>query len=265
MKGILSLSLCVSAFVAITFVPSMSRAESIVLDDTSTVFDGGIFGAAGCNPEFPLIACQFFNMGGQPVFSVGKTGAHISTAWRALMGFDLSAASGIESRDVDSAVLTLTAVNVTNSDSLLYIGFQSLNYDVIEGDCEGFTEATDSSFTWSARIFKEFVDTVLWQSGGAKGSEDREDSIYAVSPPMGDVGAYRIDVTDLIQHWLDSTATRRWCVLGDTVQLAGGRALARKMFHSSEGVVPSGRPKLEIFYHSSGLKRSGILSGGLLK
>jgi len=253
------------AFAGMVLMPLMSRAETIVLDDTTSVFDGAIYGAIGCSPEFPGASCEYFNMGGQALFWIGKTAAHVSTCWRTLMGFDLSDAINIASSEIDSSILTLTVQSAEEADSLLYIGFQSLNYDVIEGDCPGFTYAEDSSFTWSARIFKADVDTVLWQTPGVKGSEDREDSIYAVSPPIGGAGSYRIDVTGLVRYWLDSTATIRWCVLADTVQLAGGRGVANKVFRSSESIFESSRPKLEIFYRSSGLRRGDVLSGGLLK
>ncbi|MBU2626465.1 MAG: hypothetical protein KKG33_12970 [candidate division Zixibacteria bacterium] len=240
-------------------------ADSLVLDDTATVFDGAIYGSVGCNSEFPDLNCAFYNMGGQITFSVGKSAAHISTVWRSLMGFDLAELYDGGISDIDSAILTLKALFATSADSVLYLGFQSLNYDVIEGNCAVSMPPNDSSFTWSARIFKDEVDTVLWQIAGAKGSDDREDSVYAISPPITGADSYRIDLTGLVRHWLDSTATRRWCVLGDTVSLAGGRAFAKKVFSSSESSTASNRPKLEIFYPTVGLQRSDIMSGGLLK
>jgi len=241
-------------------------ADSLVLDDTATVFDGAMYGSSGCDAELPDVSCAFFNMGGQATFSVGKSAAHISTVWRSMIGFDLAELYNGGISDIDSAILTLKALYVTNVDSVLYLGFQSLNYDVIEGNCAVFMNATDSSFTWLARIFKDEVDTVLWQIGGAKGSDDREDSTYAVSSAITGLGSYRIDLTALVRHWLDSAATKRWCVLGDTVSLAGGRAYAKKVFYSSESGTPSNRPKLEIFYPSAGsVRRGNVLSGGLLK
>lgn len=243
-----------------------TMAETLTLDDTLTVFDGSIFGGIGCDGEFPTASCTFFNMGGFSYFDVGKNLVHRSTEYRSLMGFDFSDLPDHDSIEIDSAILTLNVMYVPDADSILHIGFRSLKHDVIEGTAQVYRKATDSSFTWSARIFMVGVDTVAWQVAGAGGAEDREDSIFAVSPGIGNPGTYSIDMTGLITHWMDSSATVRWCLLADTSAVA--RPYARKVFWSSECATESDRPKLEIFYQGPGTSerpRHNVLTGGLLK
>jgi hypothetical protein len=107
---------------------------------------------------------------------------------------------------------------------------------------------------------------VAWQIAGAGGADDREDSIYAVSPGIESPGTYSVDMTGLITYWMDSSATVRWCLLADTCTFA--RPYARKVFYSSEYSTESDRPKLEIFYQGPGTSerpRHNALTGGLLK
>ncbi len=244
---------------------STASASVLILDDTLTVFDGEMYGGNGCNSEMPTVNCQYFNRGGAWIFQVGKTATHISTAYRTLMGFDFSDLPDHNNIIIDSAILRLVVYDVVEEDSVLYIGFQSLKYDVIEGWISDYAKPSDSSFTWSARIFKLNADTVLWQQGGAEGDDDREDSILAVSPPIDTAGIYRIEVTNMIKYWMDSSATVRWCVLADTVTLGGGRASARKTFLSSEYYITADKPRLEIYYKATGRRRENLLSGGLVK
>jgi hypothetical protein len=243
---------------------STATGDSIVLDDTMSVFDGEMHGSTGCNPELPLSDCRFFNRGGALTLKVGKGAAHISTVYRSLMGFDVSGLVSGSGLLLDSAILTLTVVDAVASDSTLMLGFQSLKYDVIEGNISGYAKPVDSSFTWMARILKNNADTVLWQQPGAAGNEDREDQYYAVESVYGE-GTYSIDITALVEHWLDSTAAVRWCVISDTVSLAGGRAFARKEFWSSEAPDSAVRPKLELFLRGSDRRRRQTLSGGIIK
>jgi hypothetical protein len=243
-----------------------AMAETLTLDDTLTVFDGSMFGGNGCDGEFPTTSCKYYNMGGFSYFDVGKNLVHGSTEYRSLMGFDLSDLPDHDAIEIDSAILTLKVMYVTNADSALHVGFQSLKHDVIEGTAQVYRNATDSSFTWSARIFMEGVDTIAWQMPGADGAEDREDSIYAVSSGISSPGTYTIDLTGLITHWMDSSATVRWCLLADTCAVA--RPYARKVFYSSECSTESNRPRLKIFYQSPGSSerpRLNALTGGLLK
>ncbi len=254
------------ACVLMTAACGTALAESIVLDDTLTVFDGSIFGGNGCDGEFPLASCKYYNMGGFAVFDVGKNIRHGSSEWRTLLGFDISGLSNCGDIQIDSAILTLTVCYAVDPDSILYIGVRSLKFSVIEGTAQAYRNADDSSFTWSARIFKDEVDTVSWQVAGVNGAEDREDSIYAVSPGMGSAGVYRIDMTGLLRHWIDSSATERWCLLADSSEVAA--PYARKIFHSSECSIQSQRPKLEIFYTNPGQAdrcRHNVLAGGLLR
>jgi hypothetical protein len=244
----------------------MAMAETLTLHDTLTVFDGSIFGGNGCDGEFPFTSCKYYNMGGFSYFDVGKNVVHGSSEYRSIMGFDFSDMPDHDSIEIDSAILTLNVMYAAVSDSLLHIGFRSLKHDVIEGTAQVYRTATDSSFTWSARIFMEGVDTVAWQIPGAGGAEDREDSIYAVSPGIGSPGTYRLDITELITHWMDSSTTVRWCLLADTCAVA--RPYARKVFYSSEYSTESDRPKLEVFYQGPGTSerpRHNTLTGGLLK
>ena len=220
-------------------------AETFTLQDTLTVFDGQMYGATGCDSEFPLRNCQFINMGGLDYFNVGKNAAHVSTVYRSLMGFNFSGLSNHQSIEIDSAILTLVCIVVARADSVLNLGIQALRHGVYEGYTASYIEMDDSSFTWKASLFAVGIDTILWQTAGVKGDNDRDPTYYTASTPITTTGTYRIDVTDLVGHWFDSSATERWCVLGDTVALAGGKAYAKKAFWSSEGDVP---PKLEIFY-----------------
>jgi len=261
------MSIVFAACLAIScvFAHGSVNAEVLILDDTLTVFDGEMYGASGCDSEIPQSDCKYFNMGGMATFRVGKTAAHVSTAYRALMGFDLSDLPDHSCVQLDSAILVLTAFYVAEGDSVLNAGFQSLLYDVIEGANASFAKARDSSFTWAARIFKNNSDTIAWQVSGAKGSEDREDSIYSVSGDLSGTGSYRIDLSNLVDHWLDSSATERWCVLSDTMTTAGGRAFAMKHFWSSEASDSTHRPRLEIYYRTDGRRRSETFSGGILR
>ena len=182
------------------------------------------------------------------------------------MGFDLSGLPDHGSIEIDSAILTLTMLYALEVDTIVNIGFRSLKYNLIEGTSQVYKNATDSSFTWSARIFMDNVDTVSWQIDGVGGAEDREDSIYSVSPGIGGSGVYRVDVTGLVAHWMDSSATERWCLLADTCAVA--KSYGRKVFSSSENSAESSRPELEIFYHSLDIDerwRYHALSGGLLR
>lgn len=243
---------------------TLASAETLVLDDTNTVFDGSMFGGNGCDGEFPMSSCKYYNFGGFSTFDVGKNLTHGSTEWRSLMGFDFSGLPDQSQIMIDSAILTLTACIATEPDSVLHIGFRSLKHDVIEGNAQTYGNATDSSFTWAARIFKDNADTVDWQIPGAGGGEDREDSIFAISPGIEYAAEYRVNLTELMQYWMDSTATCRWCLLSDTASNA--KPYARKLFWSSECSTPSQRPKLEIFYRCmTGRQRGNILKGGLLK
>lgn len=254
-----------SACCAVILLTFPAVAETLVLNDTLTVFDGEMYGSTGCDSEFPARNCQFLNRGGADFFTVGKRAAHVSTVWRSLMGFDFSDLPNHELVELDSVILTLKCIVVSQSDTVLHLGFQSLKHNVIEGFITGYMEWTDSSFTWSARSFALNIDTVLWQTGGVKGDDDREATYYTASTPIDTVGTYRIDLTGLFEHWLDSSATERWCVLGDTIALAGGRPYARKAFWSSETTTPADRPKLEIFYKTTGRRHEHVLSGGILK
>lgn len=226
-------------------IPLAMFAETLTLQDTLTVFDGQMYGTTGCDPEFPLRNCQYINMGGFNYFYVGKTFAHRSTAYRTLMGFDFSALPDHETIQIDSAILTLVCIVVQRADSVLNLGFQSLRHGVYEGYQDAFNETNDSSFTWKASLFAKDIDTTLWQVAGVKGDDDRDPTYYTASTPITSTGTYRIDLTGLVEHWMDSSATERWCVLGDTIALADGKAYAKKAFWSSEGDDPV---KLEIFY-----------------
>ena len=243
-----------------------TTGEVLVLDDTMTVFDGSIFGGNGCDGEFPLASCKYYNMGGFSVFDVGKNVRHGSSEWRSLMGFDLSGLPDHNGIVIDSATLTLTVLHAVDADSTLYMGFRSLKCNVIEGSSQTYRNAVDSSFTWSARIFMDDIDTVRWQIDGAGGTDDREDSVRAVSPAIGGAGVCRVDMTELLRHWMDSSATERWCLLADTCSVP--RTYARKIFCSSEHATAGKRPKLEIFHRSpdpTERPRRNLLSGGLLK
>ena len=258
--------IALAAYAILTASFCTASTECLVLDDTLTVFDGSMFGGNGCDGEFPLASCKYYNMGGFPVFDIGKTIRHGSSEWRSLVGFDVGGLPDHGCIQIDSAILTLTVYHAINPDSILYIGVRSLNHKVIEGTAESYRNADDSSFTWSARIFRDDADTVAWQSAGAGGPEDREDSIYAVSAGIGGAGICRIDMTGLIRHWIDSSATERWCLLADTAVVAA--PYARKIFHSSEASNPSLRPRLEIFYTPAadmGRRRHNVMSGGVLR
>ena len=259
------LRLCITLQILLAFYPYILNAETLTLNDTSTVFDGSMYGSSNCDGEGGG-NCQYFNFGGCDHFIVGKVAVHIATVYRSLMGFDLSGLPDHDGIEIDSAFLTLRMFYAAEPDSTLNLGFQCLKHNVIEGTTCSYGNAADSSFTWKARIFKEDSDTILWQIAGAKGSDDRNDSIYAVSPVIGGTGAYRIDFKGLVEYWMDSSATERWCVLADTTTLGGGKAYAEKYFYSSETSTASNRPKLEIFYHNKpGRWRHHVLSGGLVK
>jgi hypothetical protein len=256
----------VVVFCAVFAMTTGAVGETLTLLGPSKIFDGEMYGSTGCDTEVPAKNCQYVNGGGLQTMRIGKSGAHVSTAYRALMGFDLSDLPAHSCITVDSAWLTLRAVVVGVSDSALRLGFQSLKYNVIEGEGTSYSQMYDSSFTWLARIFKLHSDTIAWQIGGAKGSDDREETVKAVSPPITSAGSYRIDLTDLIRHWMDSSATERWCVVGDTLSAGGGRAYAIKEFYSSEYADDTTMtPKLEVFYRTVGGRRSNLLTGGVLK
>ena len=148
----------VSACCAVILLASPVAAETLVLNDAMTVFDGEMYGATGCDSEFPLRNCQFLNRGGADIFSVGKAAAHISTVWRSLMGFDFSGLPDHDLVELDSAILTLTCGLVSQSNTVLHLGFQSLKYNVIEGIvAESRTEVEESDDPVAA-VGIEYVD-----------------------------------------------------------------------------------------------------------
>ncbi|MBC7224753.1 MAG: DNRLRE domain-containing protein, partial [Anaerolineae bacterium] len=186
---------------------------------TVVVFQQGVGGYSGLQDTFINAWSPDTNYAANPVLWVRATNIQ-----SALLRFDLS---GLPSHiTVVEAKLGLYVVSRSNPSGLVAQTFQVLR------------PWTVTQATWNQAAVGN-----PWEVAGCNGSTDRE-TAFTDQVPWEDINTwYELDVTDMVQEWVDNPASN----LGVLVRATGATAVQYNVA-SAEHADPHLRPKLVVAY-----------------